>query len=110
MRQGEEREAQEVRDIYIYICVCVCQTMTDSCRCMAETNTTMESNFPQIKVKNENTAVSSRFLLLALSRAKALPSHAQRRAAFTVTDKLLSWILGEFVTHGEPNLNREIKY
>ena len=38
---GEGREVQERGDI--------CIIMTDLCCCMAETNTTLESNFPPIK-------------------------------------------------------------
>ena len=47
MGSGVGREAQEGRDVYIL--------MADSWWCVAETNTTLESNYPPIKKKKRPT-------------------------------------------------------
>ena len=45
MGSGVGREAQEGRDVYIL--------MADSWWCVAETNTTLESNYPPIEKKKK---------------------------------------------------------
>ena len=46
MGSGVGREAQEGRDVYIL--------MADSWWCVAETNTTLESNYPPIEKKKKD--------------------------------------------------------